>query len=186
MNRSQFDQLFNSIGSTNLIQRSEELWILVQAIQSISAKRILEIGTANGGTLKFFEQVAGPGGRIVTVDSGRDSIEELPVDFSAPLCDIQVVTGFSQASETIEKVIQALGNEPIDFLFIDGGHEYEAVKADFDNYHGLVRSGGIIGFHDVNYDKEGNDHVWKLWHEIDLLNKEYHNHGLGMGIIRVE
>lgn len=181
MDKHQFDELFNPMGG-NIVQRSEELWILVQAIQEISAKRILEIGTANGGTLKFFEQVVGPEGKIVTVDSGKASIEGLPVDFSNPLCDIQLVTGFSQAPETIEKVKLALGDEPIDFLFIDGGHDYEVVKADFDNYHGLVRPGGIIGFHDVNHPP-----VKKLWNEINIphKSKEHHNHGLGTGIIKL-
>jgi len=143
---------------------------------------MLEIGTANGGTLKFFEQVAGSGGRIITVDSAGRSFESVPVDFSNPLCDIQFIQGFSQAPETIEKVMQAVGDEPLDFLFIDGSHEYEVVKADFDNYHGLVRPGGIIGFHDVNCPT-----VKRAWNEINIphQSKVHHDLGLGTGIIKL-
>jgi len=181
MDKQQFDELWNSFDQNNIVQIQAELWILIEAIQGISAKRILEIGTANGGTLKFFEHAAGPGGKIVSVDSAK-TLASLPVDFSDPLCDIQVITGNSQISETVEKVKQALGDEPVDFLFIDADHSYEGVKADFENYHGLVRPGGIIGFHDVNHPP-----VRQLWDEINISHqsKIHHNHGLGTGIIKL-
>ena len=181
MNKQQFDALFDPMDS-KIVQRSAELWIMVQAIQAISVKRVLEIGTANGGTLKFWEQVAGSEGKIVSVDSGAKTLATLPVDFSNTACDIQLVAGFSQAPETIEKVKQALGDQLVDFLYIDGSHEYEDVKADFDNYHSLVRPGGIIGFHDVNHPP-----VQKLWNEINIPHKSkvHHDLGLGTGIIKL-
>jgi len=181
MNKQQFDELFESLGIRTIIQMSAEFWILIQAIQEISAKRILEIGTANGGTLKFFEHVAAPDGKVVSVDFSR-TLAALPIDFSAPLCDIQVVTGDSQIPETVEKVRHALGDEPIDFLFIDADHSYEGVKKDFENYHGLVRPGGIIGFHDVNHPP-----VRQLWDEITIphQSKVHHNYGMGLGIIKL-
>lgn len=183
MNEQQFDELFESVGSGSVVQRPKELWILVQAIQAIPAKRILEIGTANGGTLKFFEHAVELGGKIVTVDPAKgDAIENLPVDFSNPRCDIQLVKGYSQAPETIEKIMLALGEEPIDFLFIDGAHDYEAVKADFNNFHKLVRPGGVIGFHDVNYPP-----IKRVWDEINIpcRSKVHHDYGLGTGIIQL-
>jgi predicted O-methyltransferase YrrM len=39
-------------------------------------------------------------------------------------------------------------NEPIDFLFIDGAHDYKSVKADIANWKDRVKVGGIIAFHD--------------------------------------
>ena len=39
-------------------------------------------------------------------------------------------------------------NEPIDYLFIDGDHSYEAVKRDFNDWFPHVNSGGVIAFHD--------------------------------------
>ena len=39
---------------------------------------------------------------------------------------------------------------PIDLLFIDGDHEYEAVKRDFEDWSPHLREGGIIIFHDTN------------------------------------
>jgi len=39
---------------------------------------------------------------------------------------------------------------PIDLLFIDGDHEYEAVKRDFEDWSPHLKDGGIIMFHDTN------------------------------------
>ena len=44
-------------------------------------------------------------------------------------------------------------HEPIrvnfDFLFIDGDHSYEGVKADFEHWEQFVKVGGHIAFHDM-------------------------------------
>ena len=39
--------------------------------------------------------------------------------------------------------------EPIDLLFIDGNHDYEAVLQDYEQWSPLVKPGGTIAFHDV-------------------------------------
>lgn len=39
-------------------------------------------------------------------------------------------------------------NKPFDFIFIDGDHEYEAVKQDFEDWFKLISPGGFIAFHD--------------------------------------
>ena len=37
----------------------------------------------------------------------------------------------------------------LDFLYIDGNHEYEAVKRDLELYSSFVKKGGIIAGHDI-------------------------------------
>jgi predicted O-methyltransferase YrrM len=39
--------------------------------------------------------------------------------------------------------------EPIDLLFIDGNHDYEAVLQDYEQWSPLLKPGGTIAFHDV-------------------------------------
>lgn len=39
-------------------------------------------------------------------------------------------------------------DQPIDLLFIDAGHTYEALHADYFAWQGFVKSGGFIAFHD--------------------------------------
>lgn len=40
-------------------------------------------------------------------------------------------------------------NKPIDLLFIDADHSYDAVRRDFTDWSGFVRQGGWIVLHDV-------------------------------------
>jgi hypothetical protein len=49
--------------------------------------------------------------------------------------------GFSQE-------VAATFNLPIDFLFIDGDHSYDAVKTDWDGWYPKMVEGGIIALHD--------------------------------------
>jgi predicted O-methyltransferase YrrM len=46
----------------------------------------------------------------------------------------------------------------IDLLFIDGGHSFQQVIADFDNYHQFVNGGGFIVFDDY-LDKQSSPQV---------------------------
>lgn len=38
--------------------------------------------------------------------------------------------------------------EQLDFVYIDGNHAYDFVKADIENYYPLLKSGGVLGGHD--------------------------------------
>jgi predicted O-methyltransferase YrrM len=38
--------------------------------------------------------------------------------------------------------------QPIGFLFIDGDHSYEALRADWEAWSGLIAPGGVVALHD--------------------------------------
>jgi hypothetical protein len=40
--------------------------------------------------------------------------------------------------------------DPVDFVFLDGSHEYENVKWECENYSKLVNPGGVLSGHDYN------------------------------------
>jgi len=42
-------------------------------------------------------------------------------------------------------------NEPVELIFIDGAHEYELVKLDFELWFPKVIEGGIMAFHDTTW-----------------------------------
>jgi len=83
----------------------------------------------------------------------------------------------SHRKETLEKVKEILDGEFLDFLFIDADHSYEGVKMDFEMYSPLVKSGGIIAFHDIVLRGAG---VEKFWNEIkkNSIYKEIGNIGV--------
>lgn len=43
----------------------------------------------------------------------------------------------------------------VDFVFIDGDHSPEACREDWDVWHGHVRPGGTVAFHDARLDQPG-------------------------------
>lgn len=46
-------------------------------------------------------------------------------------------------------------NSSVQVLFIDGNHTYHGCKNDFDKYYPVVKSGGIVAFHDSHSQKMG-------------------------------
>ena len=64
--------------------------------------------------------------------------------------------------------------EPITFLWIDGDHTYEGVRADFDSWNPFVAQEGIVAFHDSLDPRFG---VHKLIKEI-IDKKKYINIGV--------
>lgn len=49
--------------------------------------------------------------------------------------------------------------DPIDYIFIDGDHEYDAVKKDYEDWYPFIKTGGIIAFHDSSANR-GGPHWW--------------------------
>jgi predicted O-methyltransferase YrrM len=94
----------------------------------------------------------------------------------------------SHHPSTIAEAKRLLAGRPVDLLFIDGDHTYEGVKEDWEMYSPLVRSGGLIVFHDVagNYE---DTQVKRFWDEIKINHsyKEFMNHPeklYGIGMLR--
>lgn len=97
------------------------------------------------------------------------------------------IRGDSHDDETFEKVHNLLGykyftpkpilfkEEPkIDFLFIDGDHSYEGVKQDFLDYSPLVKSGGLVCFHDITISEHHHSRnvcVGEFWNELKESGK---------------
>jgi len=105
---------------------------------------------------------------------------------------IHLIRADSHDPETLKEVKKILGDELIDFLFIDGDHSYEGVKKDFEMYSSLVRKGGIIAFHDiVPGPPEYVGGVPKFWNEIKHdfdykeIVKDWKQNGYGIGVIYV-
>ena len=63
-----------------------------------------------------------------------------------------VVTIVGKSELSIDKLKEF--NIEFDVLFIDGDHQYEKVKSDYENYRGFVKEGGLIMFHDYKMDAD--------------------------------
>lgn len=64
-------------------------------------------------------------------------------------------------------------SEPIDMIFIDGDHNYDAVKKDFENWFPFVKKDGFILFHDSRKEEGTPEHTHnKGWPGPTKLAKE--------------
>ncbi len=176
-------------------QIEAELAQLVSEVSKFSPRTVLEIGTANGGTLLLWTRLAKPDAVIVSVDlpGGRfgggysKSRAALYRRFSGKEQKLHLLREDSHARATFDNVRQIFHGNPVDLLFIDGDHTYEGVKADWEMYSALVRPGGLIVFHDIagNYD---DTQVKRLWDSIKagFEHREYtfgENGYYGIGVL---
>lgn len=69
-----------------------------------------------------------------------------------------------------DDVVQFIGDETLDFVFIDGMHTYEAVKQDIEDWTPKVRIGGIVSGHDYYESKSGKLGVVKAVDEFTQAN----------------
>jgi hypothetical protein len=158
---------------------------------------MIEIGSSGGLSMMVWAIVIA--GRKISVDmlagpyGGLDeiSIEERNQMWKNHFGDAIIpIEGNSREEKTIEKVREVLNGEKVGFLFIDGDHRYEGVKADYENYKQFVSPNGIIAFHDINpHDQSEHDPNYQVeaerfWNELEGRKIEFSipdsNMGIGM------
>lgn len=139
------------------MQIHSEISGLLQILETRRPERVLEIGTARGGTFFLLSRVASEDAQLITLDLpngpfGADSYPwrtHLVRSLGRERQEIHVLRADSQRVETFDRVKEFLCGKTLDLLFIDGDHRYEGVKTDFASYAPLVRTGGLIALHDI-------------------------------------
>lgn len=157
-------------------QHDGEVAAAVEMLKAISPrKNILEIGSMWGETLEQWMKAADPGATVISVDLACPDGD--PRRIHQLHChslvfrhwartynqELFVIDDDSRAPSTL-RAVRLLMPE-VDFLFIDGDHDYSVVRADYENYGPLVRKGGLIAFHDI----EGptvQPGVVRFWQEV--------------------
>ena len=126
-----------------------------------------------------------PGGKF---GGGQSSVRSLLYHtFGKLFQSMHLIRGDSHSEEVAARVRRI--TQSLDVLFIDGDHTYDGVKHDFLSYSPLIRSGGIVAFHDIaeHPEKAGGD-VPRFWNEL----KGSHRHeeiiknpeqGWGIGVL---
>jgi predicted O-methyltransferase YrrM len=132
-----------------------ELEVMLTLFDRKQPERVLEIGSWQGGTLWHWLQTADV---VVAVDDQMRLAAqwyEWALDAGSTL---ELLHGSSQDPDIIDKA-RSFG--PYDWVLIDADHTYGAVKNDWENYRGMVASGGIVLFHDILPRPDyGVDQVW--------------------------
>ena len=180
-------------------QKEAEILALLRRLQPLAPRRILEIGTAAGGTLLLLSRAAAADALLVSIDmpeggfgGGYNLLRSgLYRSFAGPGQRIVLIRGDSHRRATRRRLAAALGGEKLDFLFIDGDHSAAGARQDFDDYAPFVRPGGLIAFHDIRPDDRGwSGEVYGIWPELaarfngEELVDESGPSGYGIGLLR--
>ncbi len=157
------------------LQVRSEVLSMLELVKQLEPKVVLEIGTANGGTLFMLARASAPDAHLISLDlpngefGGGYSPIRIPIYkwFARGAQKVSLLRADSHAPESLEAVKRIMGSCKIDFLFIDGDHSYDGVKKDFDQYAPLVRPGGLIALHDVAKHPESHKcDVDLFWEEL--------------------
>lgn len=180
-----FDYAMNLFGGLiSPMQIKEEFVSLLKLVEEKKPKIVLEIGTAKGGTLFCLSRILPDDSTLISIDLPNGEFgggypgwkKFLYMSFATKKQKIILLRADSHKIESCEKVKQILGNNKIDFLFIDADHTYEGVERDFKLYSSLVKKGGVIALHDVaKCLPEDKCKVEKFWSQIknNYKHKEF-------------
>lgn len=111
----------------------------------------VELGTFKGRQKIFYEQLLGAEHIGINV-SDKHSVPD--------------ILGDTHDSNTLTALKKKLNGRPINILFIDADHAYEAVKMDFEMYSPLCTD--IVAFHDIETGRYRNEApgIWNYWDEL--------------------
>jgi predicted O-methyltransferase YrrM len=143
---------FNITGSNS--PTVHEMIIMCCAVNKYECRDILEIGTFLGHTIINLSLNSAQPGNAVTVDLAHDSKVALPAGFHNKTVNAEVgkmlkdFTHIKQVRVDSSKYDYSEFPNGVDFVFIDGCHAYDFVKADSELALSHLREGGIVFWHD--------------------------------------
>jgi len=125
-----------------------------------SGSKFVEIGSWKGKSSAFMAvEIANSGKQIdfYCIDTFEGSVEhqnnpELPYLYDIFKNNMKPVEGYYQDIRMPSmEAVQKFENETLDFVFIDGSHEYEDIKDDIQSWLPKVKRGGVLAGHDYYF-----------------------------------
>ncbi len=203
-----FEKLWSECYIENYIPEMAALLKFVEGLNPL--KTVLEIGTGLGGTARLWEAVLPPGeGMVIGVDHQLDIVDRwtgkikvhtdcCPAEFGnwelewqkdnvakfKSDRDIYLVTGESEAPETLATVKSILNGRLVDYLFHDGAHWFHIPLWDYEQYQHVLRTGGLLCVADISQLAEdpmaGCQAVYLALPEPKLPAVIWHGQGMGI------
>tara|TARA_B100000787_G_scaffold150053_1_gene122344 strand:- start:1038 stop:1823 length:786 start_codon:yes stop_codon:yes gene_type:complete len=166
-----------------------EAWIL-SSLSKVS-KNIFEFGTCSGKTTFLMGLNSPKDAKIITLTLNSEQTNDLikkTNDTQIPLRNIykeSIYEKFLFSNTNVENKIQVMFKNSMNFeiekyrnkfdlIFIDGGHTYSVVKNDSEKSFEMLKSKGIILWHDYVPGKKSAKDVVKYIHEISSNKKIFH------------
>jgi predicted O-methyltransferase YrrM len=179
-------------------QFEDEFRALAKLVEARRPRCVLEIGTADGGTLFAHSRLAADDALVISLDLPRGPFGggypawRIPLyrSFARPGQRLELVRADSHAPSTADQIERLLGDRRLDYAFIDGDHTYAGVRQDFELCRRFIADDAMIAFHDIaEHRPETNCEVRKLWlelrdrHDHDELVHEPPQDHYGIGVL---
>ncbi len=125
-------------GSESLTVQTLETMLLIAAAKSVNAVDSYEFGTSYGATtLNLAMNV----GAVTTIDMSRRPVRDYDGSEFAENIREEIVNSHEYDAKP----------ECADFVFIDGGHDYDTISIDTKNAFKMIRQVGCIAWHDYGH-----------------------------------
>jgi predicted O-methyltransferase YrrM len=127
----------------------DERALLYCLIRALKPENVVEIGTYFAGTTEVLARAVWENGAgcVYSVDPyGAGRVAQVMAAWPEPLRAITICS-FDNSMSFLTQLLQAAA--PIDFILIDGAHEFEFVRFDLEMCARLLRPGGIIVIDDA-------------------------------------
>lgn len=190
------------------LQNHHEFAELIDKLRHEQIVNVIEIGCADGGWLGILAGCLGRPLNILAIDPDPNSHPrpgDCPFDYPRQFGEVATmlreeghsVDHLAMGSQSLDAIHAArkwaerLGG--VDLLHIDGDHSLKGCLADWENYRGLVRPGGLVVFHDTcNPDEPGVRSVFEAVQEKGAIHTartframDGQPKGRGIGVIQV-
>jgi len=182
-------------------QYPDDFCSLARVVEARRPRTVLEIGTADGGTLFAHARLADENALIVSIDLPRglfgDGYPEWRIrlyeSFAGPGQRLELLQVDSHAASTAVRLEQILDGRRIDYAFIDGDHTYGGVLQDFELCRRFAADDAVIAFHDVvRHPPESGCAVHDLWiklrqeHPHEEFVKDWNQGCNGIGVLMLD
>ena len=147
-----------SESSSSCLEEPARIWLILfgRSDRLSGAKRYVEVGSRDKGNIAWLSERLATDAVIVDVDlENRPASERKLRQYIAPTQSYTMIEGNSVAPDTVAGVERALGGEKADLIFLDLSHMYDHFLQEVELYLPLVKSGGLLMFHDALW--EGNE-----------------------------
>ena len=138
----------------NIGQNPEETLTLQSFVRNPWIKNVLEIGFGAGHSANAILK-ANPSLTLVSFDIGSNSYVSSSKSFIDKTYPGRHKLILGDSTKTVPQYIQENPGITFDFIFVDGGHQYETVKADLNNCGYVAHKHTVVALHDVFYTPYG-------------------------------
>jgi predicted O-methyltransferase YrrM len=192
-------------------QVPEEFRSLARIVEQRRPMTVVEIGTADGGTLFAHARLAHPDALIISIDlpyglfGAGYPAWRIPLyrSFAGPGQRLELLRVDSHAPATAALLERLLDGRRIDYAFIDGDHTYDGVRQDFELCLRFAATDAVIAFHDIAQKPNpeyvpppGMEHaawaVHTFWEEVrrryahEELIRDRDQEGYGIGVLYLD